>query len=265
MEPARKSLFASLVLLVIAGPLAFAQTATTVSQGSAPQAAEKPASSFEVASVRLSPPNAGYIVIHNSGSPLFTARNATLRLLIGLAFAADNITGGPKWIDSQGYDVSAKAPGEAPLTPKQFQPLLQQLLKDRFHLATHRETVYRSGYALVVAKNGPHLQPGKAPSHTGYIYRDGLMFEDASMQTLASALTSIVGRPVADKTGIHGEFNINLKFAPFNVADSAATDSSLPFLFTALEKELGMKLVPDKKVPVEILVIDHVDRIPTEN
>lgn len=91
-----------------------------------------PAQSFEVASVSLSPPNDDFVSVENAGSPRFTARNITMKLLVGLAFgvSSDNIVGAPNWFDSQKYDVNAKAEGDSALTPKQFQPLLQQLLKE---------------------------------------------------------------------------------------------------------------------------------------
>jgi uncharacterized protein (TIGR03435 family) len=272
--PARKFAFVSIVYLALITLFASAQAltaakASTIQSSSEPPALQpapsesKPVTSFEVASVRLSPPNSYLTSINNSGSPRFIAHNVTLELLVGLAFgvSSGNITGGPNWFDeSQRYDVNAKAEGDAPLTPKQFQPLLQQLLKDRFQLEVHRETVYRTGYDLVAAKNGPRLQPAKTPTHMGYLLKDEIKFESASMETLAGVLTSVLGSPVADKTGIKGEYSLNLKYAP---GDS--TDSSLPSIFTALEEEFGLKLVRDKKVPVETLAIDRVERIPTEN
>lgn len=267
MKPTDKLVFVSLVPFFILTPLAFAQA--EIQQGirnpeppAATQLDSNATAKFEVASVRLSPPDRGLTTINNSGSPRFAAHGATMTLLIGLAFglSSGNITGAPKWVDSQLYDVDAKAAGDAPLTPKEFQPLLQQLLKDRFHLAAHRETIYRPGYSLVVAKNGPRLQPGESASRIGYIANGGFRFDSTSMEAFAGVLSSAVGSPVTDNTGLKGEYNISLKFAPFN-----ATDSTLPSIFTALEEDLGLKLVPDKKVASETLVIDHAERIPTEN
>jgi uncharacterized protein (TIGR03435 family) len=79
------------------------------------------------------------------------------------------------------------------------------------------------------------------------------------MKTLASILERPAGHPVVDKTGIAGNFEIKLRYAPPN--DSK---SDLPDFFTALQEQLGLKLEP-QKVPVEMLVIDHADKIPTEN
>lgn len=259
-------LLGNLLLLAATWP-AIAQavplTASRNSGQSTPLQSESNAPSrFEVASIRLCPPDPGHGFINNSGSPQFTAHYVSLKLLVGIAFgiSSDRIQGGPNWFDSQAYDVNAKAEGDLPLTPKQFQPLLQQLLYDRFHLAAHRATVYRSGYALVVAKNGPRLKPSSDAAHTGYILKDGLNFDGATMETLAGVLSSVAGAPVADQTGLKGEYSIRLSYAPID-----ANDSSLPTVFTALEEELGLKLVRDRKVPVEVLVIEHVERIPTAN
>ena len=79
------------------------------------------------------------------------------------------------------------------------------------------------------------------------------------MAVLASMLTRPVGRPVVDKTGITGNYDIALNFAP-----EGSTDSTLPSIFTALQEQLGLKLEP-QKVPVEMLVIDHLEKVPSEN
>ena len=79
------------------------------------------------------------------------------------------------------------------------------------------------------------------------------------MAILAGMLARPVGRPVVDKTGITGKYDITLNFAP-----EGSTDSTLPSIFTALQEQLGLKLEP-QKVPVEILVIDHLEKMPSEN
>jgi uncharacterized protein (TIGR03435 family) len=265
MKPISGYSFASLALFSIGflSSSAGAQIQRGTIQGSPPTQSnvEVPAR-FEVASVRLRPPESGYTTINNSGSPMFSAHNVTMRLLVGLAFGmtTGNITGAPNWFDSQLYDVNAKAEGDAPLTPKQFEPLLQQFLKDRFHLTAHSETAYRPGYALVVEKSGPRLQPGDSHSRTGYIVEDGLNFGSISMEQLADVISTVTQVPVADETGLKGEYRVNLKYAPLD-----STDSTLPSFRTALQDDLGLKLISDKRVPVGTLVIDTADRIPTEN
>ena len=138
--------------------------------------------------------------------------------------------------------------------------MLQHLLEERFHLATHRVTKFTSGYALVVAKGGTKLQPGEDHTSTnGYIVSNAIRSPSIGMGGFASMLSSPIGYPIVDKTGISGNFNIKLSYAPAN-----DRNSTLPDIFTALQEQLGLKL-ESAKVPVDFLVIDHVDRVPTEN
>lgn len=232
-------------------------TAAPSSQTTRPQA---PA--FEVASVRLiTPGSRGHFSISPPGIPRFTTTNATMRVLVEMAFAVpkERTLGAPTWYESQLYDVDAKVEGDRGLTYQEMKPLLQQLLRDRFHMASHREMKVQKGYALVIAKIGPKLQSSKGTSPFGQILPNQLQCPSCSMTRLAGILEQVTGSPVVDKTGIKGDFDIKLDYAP-------ATDSqsSLPSIFTALQEQQGLKLVSQEN-PVEILVIDHVERIPTEN
>ena len=253
-----RSVVVGLVICYELGPFAI--------RSQAPTAPPQPAkSTFEVASVRLSLPNAGYTSISTTyPTNRFTATNAALRLLIAVAFGVDgnNMSGGPGWLDSEYCDITAKA-GDTGLTREQMQPLLQHLLEQRFHLTTHHEKKEVLGYGLVVAKGGPKLQANKGAPQLGYIFSNEIRIQNAPVNTLASTLAGPMRRPVVDKTGIEGMYDFDLKYAPEN-APSNSADSNLPDIFTAVQEQLGLKLEP-QKVPVEILVIDHVERTPTEN
>ena len=111
---------------------------------------------------------------------------------------------------------------------------LQQLLQQRFHLTTHRETKNFSGYALVVAKGGAKLQPNKTGGGFGYIFPDRIRIQNRSLPTFAAMLHFPTGTPVVDKTGIPGNFDIELTFAP-PTTPAADSDSTLPSIFTAIE------------------------------
>jgi uncharacterized protein (TIGR03435 family) len=216
---------------------------------------------FEVASVRLSPPGGtGLSSFNYLGTTRFTATNVSLTLLLQLAFGVDDyqFQQKPSWSDSTLYDVSAKPEGETALTYEQLKPLLQQLLEQRFHLKVHHETKYVKGYVLVVAKGGPKLQASKGGG-SRYITPQGLRGPNISLKTFASMLMHPAGRPVIDQTGIQGNYDINLDYS-----SNETTDSSLPSVFTALTEQLGLKL-ENQQVPVDMLVIDHVDKEPTEN
>jgi uncharacterized protein (TIGR03435 family) len=217
---------------------------------------------FEVASVKPTPAaSLGYTSISPPGSARFTATNVTLEFLIEMAFGVDEnrISAEPGWLGSDHFDVNAKAEGDRGLTYEELRPLLRQLLVQRFKLAIHHEMKDVNGYALVVAKGGPKLRASTGAASQGSILPNGLRAPNASLGSLALMLARPTGRPVVDTTGIQGNYDIQLNYAP-----EGAADSPLPSIFTALEEQLGLKL-ETHKVPVEMLVIDHVERVPTEN
>ncbi len=174
----------------------------------------------------------------------------------------DQIGGKAKWMDSEFFDVVVKPEGGIPLSREQLKPVLQELLKDRFHLIAHSEPKLIKGYMLVCAKKGPKLQPSngdKPPNLRVYVGPGRLEGLNWSMPYLATMLQHPAGLPVVDQTGLTGAYDIKLYFAP-----DIDQESSLPSLFTALHEALGLELRPGK-VSVPMLVIDHPDRIPTEN
>ncbi|HEX3942199.1 MAG TPA: TIGR03435 family protein [Acidobacteriaceae bacterium] len=215
---------------------------------------------FEVASVKQSV-DPRFTSFSAPGDLLFTARGASLVGLLDKAFGVTDkqIAGMPNWAASTRYDVEAKPPGEGPFNEAQLQQALQQLLIDRFHLAVHYETREVRGYALTLTKAKPNLQPGAG----GYIRiegdSDGLSATNTTMQALCSTLQMMVGFPVEDRTGMKGSFGLTLKFA-----QEGDVNSSLPSIYTAVQEQLKMKLV-SAKLPLRMLVVDHVDQAPTPN
>jgi uncharacterized protein (TIGR03435 family) len=169
---------------------------------------------------------------------------------------------GPDWLnsDAASYDILATAP---PGTPsKQIPLMLQTLLAERFKLAVHRETRMLPVYELVVGKNGPKLTPAKSGGRSSTNSSNGnVTATSVSMAELAHQLsrTRAIGRPVIDKTGIEGEFDFTYEYAPDD-NDSAGR----PSIFTAIQLKLGLKLEATKG-PVEVVVIDHAEKIPTAN
>jgi uncharacterized protein (TIGR03435 family) len=241
------------------GAVAALLTAAGLEVRGQPQAGEV---SFEVASVRVTPPGSiGLTSISPYGTGRFTATNVTLQLLIELAFGVSEseIVSAPSWIDSQRYDVSVKAAGDAKITYEQLKAPMQALLTQRFHLATRRGSKEMAGYALVAAKGGTKLKESNGRASQPIILPKGLQGAGMSMATLAGMLARVVRRPVVDKTGMTGLYEIKLSYAPEN-----GSDASLPSVFTALQEQLGLKL-DSQKVTVETLVIDHVERTPVEN
>jgi uncharacterized protein (TIGR03435 family) len=227
------------------------------------QSAIGPAASFDVSSVRIAKDCTGFSM-SPPGARLFNVSHASMVFLLGMAYkvGVDQLGNKPEWADATCYDVNARAEGEGSLGNDQLRALLQNLLTQRFQLAAHREVKQIHGYALVVANGGPKLQATKGGASSGHIGPDGLMARNFQLNALASILMHTVGAHIVDETGLKGSYDIDLSFAP----DAAITqrNSDLPSVFTALQEQLGLKLVAEK-VPVSMLVIDHIERIPTEN
>ncbi len=234
-----------------------------------------------------------------------TGTNVTVQMLVRLAYGIqDNqISGAPTWFNSESYNIEAKMDSSVADEMRKMsedrlkverQQMLQALLADRFRLTVHRESKDLPVYALVIAKNGPKLQKAKH----GDTYADGLKGIDGlpagphnmvlrgrgefkaqaqPISALARALSHALGRPVLDKTGLTGEYDIALQWTPESqtpmfkgtedsqqsTGSRPSADSSGPSIFTAIQEQLGLKL-ESQKGSAEILVIDHAEK-PSEN
>jgi uncharacterized protein (TIGR03435 family) len=219
---------------------------------------------FEVASVRLTTAGNSCITsISPWGTGRFTATCVSFDVLIELAFGVHpNQISGLEKLGTQYYDVNARPEGDVALTYDEVKPRLRELLAQRFQLATHRETKEFQGYAMVLAKGGLKLHPGTLPPLSPgqpFTAEDQLYAASVNLDVLAGMLTTLTHRPVINGTGIRGTYEVKLRFRP-----EAAIDSPLPSLFLALEEQAGLKL-QTQKVPVEMLVIDQVEKVPTDN
>jgi bla regulator protein BlaR1 len=183
------------------------------------------------------------------------------------------ISGGPAWMRKDWFDIQATTPAGTPdYTPIQFfedqapqlRLMLQALLADRFNLQFHREERPISAYVLNVGKNGPKLTKAGTGVQRGVDPNKARMsFPNMSMQQFADALSSLLDRPMLNRTGIDGKFDITVDFDrdPEGTARTLVSDSVA--LFAAFQEQLGLK-VESNKAPVEVLVIDRADR-PSEN
>jgi uncharacterized protein (TIGR03435 family) len=199
----------------------------------------------------------------NTSANGLTMRNVSLKSCVRWAYGvqASQVIG-PVWLDTERFDIVARAAEQA--SEDQLRLMLQALLGDRFKLALHRESKAMNSYELTVAKNGPKLRKsdgeGKS-SHSGNGLR--ATFEKTSMQELAEELAVIVRAPVTDRTGLSERFEFAMDFSGFFVP--GATLDDLPaFINTAIQAQLGLKL-ESRKAAIEILVIDHAERVPSEN
>ncbi len=203
----------------------------------------------------------------------------------------------PAWITSDRYDINAKAPG-AQNQGMMKGPMLQTLLEDRFKVKLHRETKEGPVYAMTVAKGGLKLEPFKEGSCTpvdpnipqtrpapgqGHlcdtfrIAQKGLNLtveiDGMNLDELSKSFGQLMDRPIIDKTGISGRFDVRLQFTPDETTPrlfrrsgdagggqpATAADPSGPSIFTAFQEQLGLKLDPAKG-PSEFFVVDHVER-----
>jgi uncharacterized protein (TIGR03435 family) len=256
---------------------------------------------FEVASIKKARSDESYGYRFGPGGRAVLT-HLRLRDLILVAWHIQDfrILGDADWINSENYDVEAKAEGNP--SEDEFRVMLQSLLAERFHLAIRRETRELPLYTLVPAKNGARLGTGMMATKEGSCmpvneysgpqpppetlkppmcgFRQRLRPQSRGaplMQLTANGVTSvwfarslgtILDREVTDDTGLDGSYDFTLDYAPDDgllkrVAPDAQPDDTAPSLFTALQEQLGLKL-DSRKGPVEVFVIDHAER-PSEN
>lgn len=285
---------AKLACCVVLGCMAAA--APQVEAQSVPVAGE---ATFEVASIKLSDPTSR-LALDYSPSGRFTATAMTLKRLIMWAYnlGTPNVSGGTSWVDSDKYDIVAKAPSGSITGAvgngmelagdkarglswmiasetsggRQLRSMVQRLLADRFQMKVRGETKQLPVYNLVVGKGGPKIHESKSEAPPRVSFTMGqLNFQNAPMAFLITILTELNGRHVLNQTGLTRQYDFTLQWTlDQNFRRSAAgnepavqSDLSGPSLSTALQEQLGLKLEPGKG-PVQALVIDHVER-PSEN
>jgi len=219
---------------------------------------------FEVASIR--PMKEGSV--YRAGISIAGDRvqvSGPLKHMMTLAYSVRDyqISGGPSWANSDLYEIIAKTAGT--VTVAQARPMLQALLVDRFQLKLHRENREFPIYALLPGKNGSKLKESantvqfSVNSTGGPVSR--IVATNVTMATLCSQLGyRIEDRPVRDRTGLTGHYDLTLEWTPVGTPPDVASG---PSIFTAIQEQLGLKLEAAKESG-ESLVIDRVER-PTEN
>lgn len=255
--------------------------------------AQTAAPAFEVASIKT---NRSGAVAQRISAPRGTGRfevtNGSLYILVLNAYGlADfQLAGGPDWMRQTRFDIAAR--GDMSATREQIAGMLRDLLADRFHLVTHRETREQPVYALVMARPdgrpGPRLKAttrdclaltaGRAdqppPTADGQTLCGTTMTPNAinggarTLDQVAKELTGVVGRQVINETGLPGLFDLDLTFTAEmperpGAPPAPAGDPDAPSIFAAVQEQLGLKLEA-RRAPVEVLVIDRVD-LPDEN
>lgn len=266
-------------------------TAATAARAQSPEL-DGPA--FEAATVRPNTAGETRRQIEVLPGGRFNAINMTLWQILSIAYPIDgkfrdeiNLTGGPGWINSDRFDIVAKAEGSPRLDTnkpgstvtdvdrdavERIRLMLRRFLAERFKLRLHHETRQLPIYELVMAtttglptvaapaaKVGPELRKaaGNCGRDCGSIRRmgpDKVVGTDVSMSSLAHSMSDWVQRTVVDKTGLIAPMDFTLTWAP-----EGATDSTAPSIFTAVQEQLGLKLEPARG-PVDVLVVDSAEK-----
>jgi uncharacterized protein (TIGR03435 family) len=259
--------------------------------------------SFEVATIKASDPGQRGTQIMNQPGGRLVMRGLTVLGMVTQAYNVRNfqVTGAPGWVSNDRWDLEARSeegsipPQTGPPDPTKPSPIglrLQSLLEDRFQMKLHRETKELPIYELSVAKGGPKIKlnddqtpykerergaPPPPPGQRGgqmsrfsmRVGRGSLEAVAMDIDLIAQTLASQLGRPVLNKTGLKGLYDVKLTWTPDPALqgpggpDAPPADPSGPSIFTAIQEQLGLKL-DSAKGPVELLVIDSVQR-PSEN
>ncbi|MBB5060922.1 uncharacterized protein (TIGR03435 family) [Granulicella aggregans] len=210
----------------------------------------------------------------------YTATGVSLRMLVQEAYGVYDeklLSGGPGWFNSDRFDLEAKVDSAEEanlkgLTYRQRADMLQALLADRFKLEVHYAVKTFPVFNLVVGKGGPRLKPTRVPQNDmgigitcqvlqnrhGYTER-----QDCVVGSLEGLLQGDTGRSVIDKTGLTGHYDFELRWRPESTSPTTAIDENAPFIFNALQEQLGLKLEPST-APLKVLVVDHAEH-PSEN
>jgi len=220
-------------------------------------AAALSAQNFEIASVKRSASGGGTGLLPPQQDPSkINYPGVALKSVLALAYgvAPDQITG-PKWLDGDRFDIVASLPAGA--TPQQIPVMLQHLLADRIGMAVHEENKTMAFSALVQAKGGAKMQNVESPEigATVDLSSDNIQLQGYTMPAFAKSLSTSMGRPVVDETGLQGSYNITLYLSMADIK-TARVRIAIQQLGLQFENRTG---------PVKSLVVDKANRVPTDN
>jgi uncharacterized protein (TIGR03435 family) len=171
---------------------------------------------------------------------------------------------GPAWLTSERYTITAKAPSTA--AEDQLRLMLRSLLADRFKLVIHAEQKTLPYYVLTVAKGGPKFKESTdtgEPILTAGPNSATAVIRRVPMSQLIDMLQPILQSPIVDQTGLKGRYDATLNIGAL-ISTPIQNDDLNGTVITALQDLLGLRLEP-KKGPLDMLVVDHAEKVPTEN
>jgi uncharacterized protein (TIGR03435 family) len=224
-----------------------------------------PAPSFEVASVKIAASRENSIEF---GPNSLTMRGVRLNAVIAWAFdIREYQVAGPGWVPESVFDIVAKSAG--PASEAQLRQMLQSLLADRFQLTYHRETREIPALILVVSPKGLKITPADKPGNPAF--RTGKLMlagDGATIDDLARFLAHELHEAVIDRTGLTGLFHYALDINAYVTEEMRKSDGppmeANAIITAALQEQLGLK-VEARKAPVPMVVIDRLEKSPSEN
>jgi uncharacterized protein (TIGR03435 family) len=226
-------------------------------------------SAFDAASIRVNnePDRPGSSTVAQLTPVTLTMRNQALVYLIQWAYDVPRVEiEGPPWLREVWFDVQAKT--SKPATETEMRLMLRKLLEDRFGLKFHKDPRVLPVYALTIAKGGSKLQESTTEGTFSIEPRNGPVFvaHHARLADLAEGIADEAGRPIVDATGLPGRYEIRMDLTPYlgRAAQGQGPIDMESVLFTGLQEVLGLKLEA-RKESVDVLVIDHVEKVPSEN
>ena len=226
----------------------------------------------EVATIKPHEPGNEQMDFSTHGGTLLI-KNLTLGFIMSFAYdlPVRQIMGKPGWMDTDKWDIEAKADTPGELNPSQTKLMMQKLFAERFGLQVHEEKRKMAAFVLSVSKDGPKMTKITDASLTPgqILYPSGVIIgKSLDIASLAWNLQNyVLGQPVVDKTGLDGRWDFTLKWTPDDTQFPDAPESARhpaddanawPPLFTAIQEQLGLKLEA-QKADVKVLVVDHVD------
>jgi uncharacterized protein (TIGR03435 family) len=226
---------------------------------------------FDAASIKPNTSGGGPSSIHLTAGRV-AMQNVSLRKVMlnayGIPEDREYAIEGPDWLTTEHFDIDATFPADAPAP--QVRVMLQSLLADRFNLTLHKEPRQLPMYSLVVARGGVKIHSStsdasRTSAKPGHFEATGI-----TMQKLADLMARQAGLPVADATGAAGVYDFTLDWSPaadLKLAageEGAAGGDQGPSFFTAIQEQLGLRLESGKG-PVEVLVLDRMEKVPTAN
>lgn len=228
------------------------------------------AQSFDVATVKLSPPPPGDTISINLGAfrdGTLTLTNVTLADTIKYAYelVSDEQLTGPDWIRRTRFDIVAQAPPSTP--PAQLHRMAQALLAERLHLVLRRDQKVLPHLALVPGRGGAKLKPSTQPQLQGIQTRGRINHKQMPTSLLVSLLSRFERQTIVDHTGLQDVYEIKLEWAPDNSLAAAVPNApppDRPNLFEAVQQQLGLKLEA-RRGPLEILAVVQAAQVPEDN